>query len=61
MTDSDNNTFLVALADEKSDWILDSGSAYHLCRDKEMFFTYTTCDDRLVRMANNMANKVVDK
>ncbi|GFS30464.1 hypothetical protein Acr_00g0012080 [Actinidia rufa] len=60
MIDSDSDAFLVALVDGNSDWILDSGSAYHFCRDREMFSTYTICA-RLVRMANNTTNKVVGK
>ena len=43
-----------------SDWILDSRSAYHLCREREMFSTYAAYEE-LVRMANNKANKVIDK
>ncbi|GFS38035.1 hypothetical protein Acr_00g0055260 [Actinidia rufa] len=49
---------LTASANEKSDWVLDSRSAYHLCRGSEVFSIYATCE-RLVRMANNMANRVV--
>ncbi|GFY87492.1 hypothetical protein Acr_05g0011310 [Actinidia rufa] len=60
MTNSDNDAFLVSLADENSDWVLDSGSAYHFCRDRKMFSTYATCEG-LVRMANNTTNKVVGK
>ena len=60
MTDSDSDDFLVALAYGKSDWILDSRSAYHLCRDREMFSTYAACRG-LVRMTNNTANIIVGK
>ncbi|GFY90898.1 hypothetical protein Acr_07g0010940 [Actinidia rufa] len=60
MTDSDNDAFLVSSADENPDWVLDSGSAYHFCRDRKMFSTYAACEG-LVRMANNTTNKVVGK
>ncbi|GFZ16948.1 hypothetical protein Acr_26g0002180 [Actinidia rufa] len=39
-------------------WI--QGSAYHLCRDREILSTYATCE-RLERMANNTTNRVVGK
>ncbi|GFS39793.1 hypothetical protein Acr_00g0064940 [Actinidia rufa] len=36
MADDDEiEVLLAALEDGKSDWVLDSGSAYHLCRDRE--------------------------
>ncbi|GFZ11183.1 protein kinase superfamily protein [Actinidia rufa] len=60
MTDSDNDAFLVSSTDENPNWVLDSGSAYHFCRDKKMFSTYAACEG-LVRMANNTTNKVVGK
>ncbi|GFY82702.1 AT-hook motif nuclear-localized protein 1 [Actinidia rufa] len=60
MTDSDNDAFLVSSADENPDWVLDSGSTYHFCRDRKMFSTYAACEG-LVRMANNTTNKVVGK
>ena len=60
MTDSNNDAFLVSSVYENPDWVLDSGSAYHFCRDRKMFSTYTTCEG-LVRMANNTTNKVVGK
>ncbi|GFZ03393.1 hypothetical protein Acr_16g0000170 [Actinidia rufa] len=31
----ESDVLLAALADEESDWISDSGIAYHLCRDRE--------------------------
>ncbi|GFY84660.1 hypothetical protein Acr_03g0014340 [Actinidia rufa] len=49
-----------ASEDGKSDWVLDSGSAYHLCRDREVFSTYATCNRR-VWMSNNTASRVVGK
>ena len=55
-----SDAFLAVSTDEKSDWILDSDSASHLCRDREMFSTYATCEG-LVRMANNTENRVVGK
>ena len=39
------DVLLAASNDGKSDWILDSGSAYHLCIDREVFSTYATCED----------------
>ncbi|GFZ09911.1 hypothetical protein Acr_21g0005100 [Actinidia rufa] len=39
---------------------LDSGSAYHLCRDKEVFSTYATCERRKW-MANNTCSRVVGR
>ncbi|GFS32936.1 hypothetical protein Acr_00g0025470 [Actinidia rufa] len=51
---------LAALEDGKSDWVLDSGSAYHLCRDREVFSTYAPCEGR-VWMANNTASRVVGR
>ena len=60
MIDSDNDVFLVASTDGKLDWILNSGSAYHLCRDREMFSAYAACE-RLIRMENNTANRVIGK
>ncbi|GFS32075.1 hypothetical protein Acr_00g0020680 [Actinidia rufa] len=36
MADEDeSDVLLVVSADEKSDWVLDLGSVYHLCRDRE--------------------------
>ena len=55
----DSDILLVALADGKSNWILNSGSVYHLCRDREIFCTYAAFNDGLVWMANNTANIVV--
>ncbi|GFS46681.1 hypothetical protein Acr_00g0103660 [Actinidia rufa] len=41
MADDDEIEVLLATSDDgKSDWVLDSGSAYHLCRDREVFSTY---------------------
>ena len=60
MTNLDSDAFLVASADGKLDWILDSRSAYYLCRDRDMFSTHATCEGH-VRMENHMANRVVGK
>ncbi|GFZ21369.1 Calcineurin-like metallo-phosphoesterase superfamily protein [Actinidia rufa] len=59
----DENEFDVLLAasdDGKSDWVLDSGSAYHLCRDREVFPTYAACEGR-IWMANNTASRVIGR
>ena len=39
-----SDVLLATSTDEKSNWILDLGGAYHLCRDKEIFFAYAACD-----------------
>ena len=44
-----------------SNWILDSGSTYHLCGDKKMFPTFAACDGELVWMVNNTTSRVVSK
>ena len=43
----ESDVFLAVSEDEKSDWVLDSGSAYHLCRDREVFSTYASCEERV--------------
>ncbi|GFY84998.1 hypothetical protein Acr_03g0017720 [Actinidia rufa] len=61
MTDKDeNDVLLAASADRKSDWVLDSGSAYHLCREREVFSTYAACDKH-IWMVNNTTSRVVGK
>ncbi|GFS40723.1 hypothetical protein Acr_00g0070110 [Actinidia rufa] len=60
MAEDESDVLLAASADEKSDWVLDSCSTCHLCKDTEVFSTYAACEE-LVWMANNMANKVVGK
>ncbi|GFZ08920.1 hypothetical protein Acr_20g0007280 [Actinidia rufa] len=54
------DVLLAASEDGKSDWVLDSGSAYHLCRDREVFSTYAACEGR-IWMANNTSNRVVGR
>ncbi|GFS43503.1 hypothetical protein Acr_00g0085520 [Actinidia rufa] len=57
----DESDVLLAASDKgKSDWVLDSGSAYHLCRDREVFSTYAPCEGR-IWLANNTSSRVVDK
>ncbi|GFY95439.1 hypothetical protein Acr_10g0008240 [Actinidia rufa] len=60
MTEDKSDVLLTASVDEKLDWVLDSNSAYHLCRDREVFSTYATCEG-LVWMTNNTANRVIGK
>ena len=60
MTVDESDVLLIASANGKSDWIFNSGSTYHLCEDREMFFTYVVCKG-FVRMANNTTNRVVGK
>ncbi|GFZ11016.1 hypothetical protein Acr_22g0004140 [Actinidia rufa] len=55
-----SDVLLAASEDGKSDWVLDSGSAYHLCRDREMFSTYAACEGH-IWMANNTSSRVVGK
>ncbi|GFZ12927.1 hydroxyproline-rich glycoprotein family protein [Actinidia rufa] len=61
MADEDESDVLLAASDNgKSDWVLDSGSAYHLCRDREVFSTYAACEGR-IWMANNTSSRVVGR
>ncbi|GFS38213.1 hypothetical protein Acr_00g0056260 [Actinidia rufa] len=61
MVDDDEIDVLLAASDDgKSDWILDSGSAYHLCRDREVFSTYAACEGRIL-MANNTSSRVISR
>ncbi|GFY95000.1 hypothetical protein Acr_10g0003850 [Actinidia rufa] len=61
MADEDESEVLLAVSDDgKSDWVLDSGSAYHLCKDREVFSTYAACEGR-IWMANNTASRVVGR
>ncbi|GFZ09180.1 cytochrome P450, family 716, subfamily A, polypeptide 1 [Actinidia rufa] len=60
MAVDESEVLLAASDDGKSDWILDSGSAYHLCRDREVFSTYTACEG-CIWMANNTASRVVGR
>ncbi|GFZ16927.1 hypothetical protein Acr_26g0001970 [Actinidia rufa] len=57
----DESDVLLAASDNgKSDWVLDSGSAYHLCRDGEVFSTYAACEGR-IWMTNNTASRVIGR
>ncbi|GFZ09772.1 hypothetical protein Acr_21g0003710 [Actinidia rufa] len=56
--DNESDVLLEVSGDGKLDWVLDSGSAYHLCRDKEVFSTYAACERR-VWLANNRTSRVV--
>ncbi|GFZ18508.1 phytochrome and flowering time regulatory protein [Actinidia rufa] len=58
--DESEEVLLAASDNGKSDWVLDSGSAYHLCRDREVFFTYAACEGR-IWMANNTSSRVVGR
>ncbi|GFY86027.1 hypothetical protein Acr_04g0007650 [Actinidia rufa] len=58
MAVDESDVLLAASNNEKSDWVLDSGNAYHLCRDTEVFSTYAPCEGR-IWMANNMSSRVV--
>ena len=52
-------TIMMTVDEGKSNRILDSGSAYHLYGDKQMFFTYVARDGGLVQMANNTPSRVI--
>ncbi|GFS33873.1 hypothetical protein Acr_00g0031020 [Actinidia rufa] len=54
------DVLLAASDNGKSDWVLDSGSAYHLCRDREVFSTYAACEEH-IWMANNTSSRVVGR
>ncbi|GFZ05238.1 chalcone-flavanone isomerase family protein [Actinidia rufa] len=57
----DESDILLAASDNgKSDWALDSGNAYHLCRDREVFSTHAPCKGR-IWMANNTSSRVVGR
>ncbi|GFY86597.1 hypothetical protein Acr_05g0002360 [Actinidia rufa] len=59
--DEDESDVLLAASDNgKSDWVLDSGSAYHLCKDREVFSTYAACEGH-IWMANNTSSRVVGR
>ncbi|GFY95137.1 hypothetical protein Acr_10g0005220 [Actinidia rufa] len=61
MADDDEIDVLLAASEvKKSDWVLDSGSAYHLCRDREVFSIYAACEER-IWMANNTSSRVVGR
>ncbi|GFY85700.1 UDP-glucosyl transferase 89B1 [Actinidia rufa] len=60
MAVDESEVLLAASDDGKSDWVLDSGSAYHLCRDREVFSTYAACEGR-IWMANNTSSRVVGR
>ncbi|GFS32922.1 hypothetical protein Acr_00g0025370 [Actinidia rufa] len=60
MVVDESDVLLAASDDGKSDWVLDSGSAYYLCRDREVFSTYAACEGR-IWMANNTASRVVGR
>ncbi|GFY91270.1 hypothetical protein Acr_07g0014660 [Actinidia rufa] len=58
--DKDESDVLLEVSkDRKSDWVLDLGSAYHLCRDREVF-SYAACKGR-IWMANNTTSRVIGK
>lgn len=59
--DEDEFDVLLAVSEDgKSNWVLDLGSAYHLCRDREVFSTYAPCEGR-IWMANNTSSRVVSR
>ncbi|GFZ14252.1 hypothetical protein Acr_24g0004420 [Actinidia rufa] len=60
MDEDESDVLLAASEDGKSDWVLDSGSAYHLCRDREVCSTYAACEGR-IWIANNMSSTVVGR
>ncbi|GFY81047.1 hypothetical protein Acr_01g0008560 [Actinidia rufa] len=61
MADDDEiEVLLEASKDGKSDRVLDSGSAYHLYKDREVFSTYAACEGR-IWIANNTCSRVVGR
>ncbi|GFS42175.1 hypothetical protein Acr_00g0078350 [Actinidia rufa] len=60
MAVDESDVLLAASEDGKSNWVLDSGSAYHLCRDREVFSTSVPCEGR-IWMANNTSSRVVGR
>ncbi|GFZ02142.1 hypothetical protein Acr_15g0007510 [Actinidia rufa] len=58
--EDESDVLLAASEDGKSNWVLDLGSAYHLCRDREVFFTYSAYEGR-IWMANNTSSRVVSR
>ena len=42
-----------------SDWVLESGCSYHICRDRSQFWEYEACDEGFVQMANGSTNRIV--
>ncbi|GFY86752.1 hypothetical protein Acr_05g0003910 [Actinidia rufa] len=60
MAVDESDILLAASEDGKSDWVLDSDSAYHLYRDREVFSTYVACEGR-IWMANNTSSRVVGR
>ncbi|GFY97731.1 hypothetical protein Acr_12g0002720 [Actinidia rufa] len=47
MAVDESDVLLAALAYEESDWIPDSGNAYHWCRDREVFSTHVAYERSL--------------
>ncbi|GFZ09940.1 importin alpha isoform 4 [Actinidia rufa] len=59
--DEDEIDVLLGPSDDgKSDWILDSSSSYHLCRDRKVFSTYAAYEGR-IWMSNNTSSRVVGR
>ena len=42
-------------------WVMDSGCSFHMCSNRNYFYSYEACDKSNVRMANNIVNKVVGR
>ncbi|GFZ02780.1 hypothetical protein Acr_15g0013880 [Actinidia rufa] len=58
----DESDVLLAASDNgKSDWVLDSGSAYHLCRDRERCSLHMQHARDVLWMANNTSSRVVGR
>ncbi|GFY90311.1 hypothetical protein Acr_07g0005080 [Actinidia rufa] len=53
MAVDESDVLLAASADEESDWISDSGIAYHLCRDKRGVLYTCSMRGTFVRIAND--------
>ncbi|GFZ16205.1 hypothetical protein Acr_25g0006140 [Actinidia rufa] len=59
--DEDESDILLAIStNRESDWVMDLGNTYHLCRDRDVFSAYATCEGR-VWMVTNTTSRVVGK
>lgn len=43
----------------KDSWILDSGCDHHMCYSRDAFDTYTSCEGKIIFMANNAESKCI--
>ena len=63
-TDKNERNIFFVIDDRKrskNEWILDSMSSYHMCPNNNLFFTYESCNGRIVLIRNNVICNVIDK